>query len=1071
MRITQSDRARSSLANGRRSNAGGDRRMREIVRFFITRKITTLMLFAAVLVFGCLSLARIPTALLPAAAKNRVTIAVRYPGQSPQRIERIIVMPIEEAVSAVGGITSMVAACKEGEARIHLAFAEGADMKYTTVQLRERIDPVRANFPRDADEPEIYGASADERPVLIVTLRSDTLAIDALREIAEKRYKKLFERIEGVSEVAVGGGVKREIEIAVREDRLVSHGIGFDRVMRAVQLNNVAVPAGTIGERREHALVIDGKFRTLDELRATPILATAAGSPVLLGDIASVRDYAGRREEFSRRNGAENVSLYLMQTGAANCLELSRAVRDALRAATDPRIQIDIAYDQAEFIGRAIRNLAASCVAGIALASLVLFVFFRSAREALPVMLAIPFSLLPVFSYLYFSGMTLNVLSLTGLALAAGMAVDSGIVVLDAINKRSQEARGAARNGLLSPDAMNTICLDATADVAGPIFASTVTSVCVFVPMALFGGPALGLFRDMAGAVIVALCSSFFSALTLIPLAAALAHRFDVALIINTLPFGALRRLARRVGTARPFAAVHAIALRIVARTNACRTALPQYEDLMERLLRNRVRAALSVAMILAALLFLSSFLREEHLDPLESNELSATVELAAGTSLEETARVVGNIERTIRAERAVRELSTKIEKGRADLIATLRDGTDKRRTTRDLKRRLAGTTDAFVFFQEERAGESAHELDFEIIGADVEQIREIARDLAARLSALGGSEDVVLRFKEGRPAVEIVVDSGKAMESGLSAGVIGDFVRSSFHGPVASKFVDAHEVDIRCRLQADEARVIERLPALPIITAKGAAVPLGELASFRNASAITTIWRKDRARMETLTVTLGDTDLERFVKRADAVIAAMPLPAGYRIDYGDSLANLRRSKKELLGALALAVLLVYAVVAALFESTLLPLAVLAAIPLSLIGVLAALVAGGRSLNSSVYMGMIILVGIAVNTAIVLIDALEKERRASGHIDFPAIVSVARRRIRPVAMTTLAATLGLLPLLFGGSGSSLWRSFALAVIAGLAASGVMVVYAVPIAYHAVRGGRQMSRMVSKSDAG
>lgn len=1044
--------------------------MRSFIDFFIRKRITTIMAFCAVIIFGCISLVRIPSALMPPTEKKGVTISVRYPGQSPWRIERLIVIPIEEAISMVGGIESIVAACKEGEAKLYVTFAEGVDMKYKTVQLREKIDPVRAGFPRDVDEPEIYGSSGDDRPVMIITLRSASMSINALRELAEKRYKKLFERVEGVSEVAVGGGVKREIEIAVLENRLVSHGISFDRVMKAIQMNNFTIPAGTVGSRSEHSLLIDGKYKSLDDIRNTPILATKAGSPVLIGDIAVVNDYAGRREELSRINGTENVSIYIMKVGTANAIQVSEQVRSVVGGLTDGRLTVDITYDQAEFIKRAIHNLTESCIIGIVLASIVLFAFFRSAREALPVMLAIPFSILPVFIYLYFRGMSLNVISLSGLALAAGMVVDSGIVVLDAINKRRSAAivTKGTRGRPGAPEPIVDTCREATAIVARPIFASTVTSVCIFVPLSLFGGKNMGLYRDMAGSVIVALVSSFFIALTLIPLAASYCIGYDSKRLSRIGLLRSAGTIARRFKklsrVARALRAGHAVAGAVKQRTKS----LPPYGVTIHRLFNNRKILTIAIVLFLAVLVFLSSFLKEEFLEPLESNEIYATVELPSGTSLDETARITESVEKTVRGERAIRELSSKVEKGHADLIMKLDDGTNKLKIIDALKKRLAGTTEAFVFFQEERSSESSRELDLEITGPDVAKIREIARDLSQRLSTVGGIDDVVLRFKEGRPAIEVIIDSKKAMETGLSSGTIGDFVRSSLFGPVSSKFVDVAEVDMRCRMLVDEAALIDRLPQLKVISGNGKAIPLGEVASFKRTEAISTVSRKDRQRMETITVKLGPHDIRTFVKKADRIIAGIQMPAEYHVNYGDSLKNLFASKKEMLLAIVLAVILVYMVVASIFESFLVPLIVLAAIPLSLIGVLFAMIAFGRSFNISVYMGMIILVGIVVNNAIVLIDAMEKKRLAGERHDLNGVISIARLRIRPIAMTTLATSLGLLPLLFGGSGGSLWRGFALTVIAGISVSGILVLYIIPVAYHVVINRSQLSKSVAKS---
>lgn len=908
-------------------------------------------------------------------------------------------------------------------------------MKYKTLQVREKIDPIRSYFPRDVEEPEIYGYSADDKPIMIISMKSTILSINQLREIGEKRLKKYFERVEGVSEVIIGGGARREIEVKINEGRLLSHKIGFNQIAESISRNNINIPSGLIGNDTKYSVLIDGKFNSVDEIKSLAMLSTKNGSIISLDDLATVSDYAGKRENISKINETENVSFYIQKTGTANILSVAENIKSLIKNINNDNYQLEITYDQSEYIKNSIKNLSISSIIGAVIAGLVLFLFLKSFRNTFPILTAIPFSIISVFIYMYFKDITINIFSLSGLAIAAGMVVDSGIVILENINIKAA-APFSSQEEMIA---------EASAEMGKSIAASTLTSICIFIPVAMFGSSTRNIYSDMAGAVIVALSSSLFIALTIIP--SVTDKLFSMQIKKRRISFLTIS-LSWIPDSARNL--FHEIRIR----STAIKNKLPQYEEIMKKFFQHNKKIYSLVFLLLALLLFASTFLRNEYMEPMGRNEIYASVELPAGTSLAETESRVNNVVSLLQKPHFVKSISSKVEKWHADLIIKIKKHTDKEDAIHSLKNLTINNriykTD--IFFQEDRSHESSKEIDVNITGPEIKTIRNIARDFSMHLRKAGIRDDIIYRFKDGRPVYEISINQGKANLTGLTAGEIGDHVRRALYGPVASKFLDMGEVDIRCRLDKKQVDVIYSLPFFSVITDKGKTIPLGEIADFKEKNGLISIWRKDKSRMETVSIRLLKMDIEGFVVKARDIITKLKIPDDYHISFGESLQRIQDSRKEMILGVILAIMLVYMVIAGIFESFILPIIILSSIPFACIGSLLILIIFGKSLNVSVFMGMIILIGIVVNNAIVLIDTIDRKvKNVDYSIDY--VIQATKSRIRPVMMTTLTTVLGLFPLIFTGNEGKIWQSFAVTVISGLSVSSILVLVMTPLLYH------------------
>ncbi len=992
--------------------------MNKFILLCIEKKISLIMVLAFFTGISIFSLSRIPRALMPDSGSKNLAVSIKYEGQSPQRIERIITNPIENALSGAAGIKSIDSVSKEGESKIYLSYNDNAEILRKIFEVRERIDPVKANFPREVHEPEIFAEGLNDRPVMVLILESPNLNTDHLREIAEKRIKKIIERVEGVSEVAVGGGSKREISVLVHEGKF------YKRVSSAIQTSNISIPSGEIGNFKKNSLMVNEKFRNIEDINTLPVQLNKSEKILKLNDIADVSDYAGVKEEISRMDGEEKVSLYVMKTGGAGIIETAEKLKKASSEIKENGFKIRIIYNQAEEISNSLNNLISGIVSGSIFAVFIVFFFLRSSGNTIPIASAIPLSAMAVFIYMYWRGLSLNVMSLSGLALAAGMAVDNGIVVLEAIGIEIKKNKGKVTSGIVA---------DAASSVFKPVFASTATTVCVFIPVVFFSGDSGRMYADLAGSVIVSLSASLIISITVIP-AAAYYFLNRKKKNINYLRFS--EKYLNQINELNLFKKLSDIEIKITS-----------YEKFLHFIHAKRFRCyiALIILCALSAIIFFS--IDRKIIDAGGREEIHASLDMPSGTSLAAVSKISSAVEKKISENSSVAGVTAKIEKWRSEFIIKIRNGNEKDQVSRDLKNAVSvmDLKNGYIFFHDS-SGISDGEVDFDITGPDIYKVRSIAEKFSKEISNIKGASEIIYRYREGRPEIQVAIDNQRAAASGLTSGEAGEFIRSSFYGPVVSKFITAGEVDIRCRLDIGGKSAVEAIHDLIIPNDQGREIPVTEIADIKESAGITAVWHKNKEIKESITVRIKGTDQLEFLKMAEDAAKRMSLPQGYFIEEGVCSAKLRKSGAEMAFAAAMALLLVYMAVAAVYESFIIPFVSLVSIPFSIIGVAASLFIGGYCVDVTVYMGAVVLIGITVNNSIILIDSM-MEIKKTGLSD---AIKSAKSRIRPIMMTTLTTVCGLVPMLFG---NGMWNGFAVTVISGLLVSTLLVIITLPLIYN------------------
>jgi len=1056
------------------------------------------MVTLAVMLFGLVSLSRLDLSLLPDLSYPTLTIRTDFAGAAPAEIEALITRPIEEVVGVVRGVRLVRSISRAGQSDVTLEFLWGTDMDYAALDVRERLETLM--LPLQADRPLLLRFDPASEPVLRFALARDPEAIfgdgallppagtsDAttelrlLRRFVDDRLKQDFESVAGVAAVTVSGGLEDEIQVALDQYRLAQLDLSAELVADRLRAENVNLSGGRLEEGSRQFLV-----RTLNEFAAVDdiddvIVATRDGRPIYLRDVAEVTQGWREREAITRVNGAEMVELAIYREGDTNVVAVARQVDQALDR-IETGLPSDLAltrtYDQSVFIRSAIAEVIQAAVLGGLLAVAVLYLFLRNFRSTLVVGIAIPVSVVATFAAMYSSGLTLNIMSLGGIALAIGLLVDNAIVVLENIAaKREQGASwlDASRDG--------------AGEVAGAVVAATLTTIAVFFPLVFVEGIAGQLFRDQALTVTYALLVSLAVALTLIPMLASLgddSRPTTAPKSSNNQPpstglMGRFRALLARALTGLATGLVAALAW-VIARVaqlvgllirplvlvfNSAYEALARrYPPLLEKALARRGLTVSLALGLFAGSLLLVPRLGMELVPSLAQGEFQVDVQLAAGTPLADTDRFMRELDRITRDQPGVARADSVAGTGRrldsnpeeagehtGTLNVVLEAGADEAEVTRAVRDYLSRQAGVNFTLRRPELFTFSTPLEIEIAGFDLELLRSVSDRAVARLEASERLEDIQTSLDQGHPEIQIRFDHDRAARLGLRADQIADRVVRQVRGEVATRYTwRERRIDVLVRAQDDQRDSVERLSELVVNPDSERPVTLDAVAELSQVVGPADIRRVGQQRVALITATPAFGDLGSAAEEAEALLAGLSLPEGISLRVGGQSEEMQRAFRSLLIALGLAVFLVYLVMASQFESLLHPMVILLSIPLALTGAILALWVTGASLSVVVFIGLIMLAGIVVNNAIVLVTRINQLREA-GRARTPAIIEAGRARLRPIVMTTLTTTLGLIPLAVGlGEGSELRAPMAITVIGGLLVSTLLTLVVIPVVY-------------------
>ncbi len=1010
--------------------------MRGLVATAIRRRVTVVMTAVAVAAFGWVGFTRLPLELFPDVTYPSLTIQTDFPDTAPQEVENLVTRPVEEAVGVLRGLRTIHSVSRPGVSEVTLEFAWGTDMDLMSMEVREQLD--RLVLPDDAESPIVLRYDPSLDPVLRIALSGEG-DLASMRRFAERRLKPDFETVRGVAAAELRGGLEAEVHVDVDQERLAALGLSLSRVRDVIEASNVNLPGGLLRGREDQFIIRTmAEFQSVDEIGSL-VVSPPDRPPVRLRDVARVTMGAKERDEIARVDGRECVELSVYKQGDANAVTTSRAVRervDAWNRKLPAGQKLTVLFDQSHFIEQSIREVRSAAVVGGLLAVLVLAAFLRDLRSTAIIATSIPLSVVATFMLMYRLDVSLNIMSLGGLTLGIGMLVDSSIVVLEAIHRRRREGLPLARAALVG-----------TNEVGAAVAASTLTTVAVFLPIVFVEGVAGQLFRDQAVTVTVSLLASLVVAVTVIPMLAALG--------------APVRRVDLEGDDPPPAAEDAAHTLGRVSRA---------YDRLVRAAVARRGRTlAVAFALFVLAMLGLRG-LGTELIPPLTEGEFFVEVAMPEGTALAATDRVVSRIERAALSDSAVARCyatvgSRLVSGGVAvnnrgehlgQVNVTLRDRGDDRLEARVMNR-LRDTL-ATIPDLDARLGRPTYfslqtPVEVIVFGDDLESLRSWSLDLADRMAAIDGLVDVRSSLEAGNPELQVIFDRDRLAMLGLDLRTLSETLRSRIQGAVPTRFKDEdRQIDVRVRNAAEQRRSAADIANLVVPGPGGRPIRLMSVARVRPDRGPAEIHRIQQQRAAVVTANLDGRSLGEVERDIRALLAEWPPPAGMTVELGGQSREMAVSFASLRFALLLAVFLVYLVMAATFESFVHPFVVLFTVPLAAVGVVAALRITHTPISVIVLIGTIMLVGIVVNNAIVLIDAVNRLRRA-GVDRVEAVVRAGHLRLRPILMTTATTVLGLLPMAFSfGEGAELRAPLAITVAGGLVVGTLLTLVVIPAAY-------------------
>ena len=1014
-----------------------------ISRFSVHRPVLTVMVSLIVIIVGGVALSRLPIDLMPDITYPTLSISTEYENASPEEVEELITRPIEEAMSAVPGVEEVTSVSSEGSSSVRVTFTWATNLDAAANDIRDRLDRVIPLLPEGTERPMLRKFDLASFPILILGVYSHLDPIQ-VRSMIDNQVKNRIERIPGVASLDIRGGLEREIHVNLNGEKVKALGLPIDQLLDRLKEENVNLPAGTIEQGQLDVTVrTPGVYTSLDELQNT-VVAIREGVPIQLREIANVEDAWEKVTRIVRVNGKPGIRLSVNKQSGKNTVEVaSGALREIERINQDiPQLHIVPIIDTSDYIRRSITNVGTSILYGGILAVFVLLFFLRNIPSTAIIATAIPISVVATFALMYFGGFTLNLMTLGGLALGIGMLVDNAIVVLENIYRLRESGRdpeSAAVNG--------------SEEVTSAVIASTLTTLAVFLPLIFVRGMSGIMFKQLSYVVSFSLGCSLVAALTLVPM---LASRVGASVKVYTGEGTGLRG-------------------RIFQKTGLFFSSMEKgYQNLLRVALSHRGLILGSALLVLLVSLALIPMVGVELMPATDESEVRVYAEMAVGTRLDLVDQTFEKIEAIVKAE--VPEIQNTVSyiggstwRARGSNAGELRIALKPmRKRTRssdeiaaDLRKRLNAIPGVRI---RTRAGQGlfllrigtgeADAVQVEVRGHDLETSDTLARRVEEIVGNVAGITDAKISRETGTPEELIIVDRQKAADMRLTVSKIANMLQTVLSGTSAGNYREGgNEYRIRVKLEGAEKKDLGDILDLPITNAEGERVVLRNVVHLRPRGGPVLVERKDQERVVYVAANISGRDMGSVLADIRKGLQSVPVPRDFNILFGGDYEEQQKSFRELLMSFVLALVLVYMVMASLYESLKYPFVVMFSVPLAAIGVILMLFLTHTTFNIQSYIGCIMLGGIVVNNAILLVDHINLLRRRDKFPLREAIEEAGRRRLRPILMTAMTTILAMTPLALGvGEGGEAQAPMARAIIGGLLSSSLITLVVVPTIY-------------------
>jgi len=1016
----------------------------KIARFSVERPVLTLMVSLIVLILGITALLRLPVDLMPDISYPTISITTIYSNTGPELIEQLITKPIEQAVSAVPGVEDLYSTSSEGQSQVRITFSWGTDLDAASNDLRDRIDRIISRVPEDAERPRLFKFDYSAYPIVFLGAYGSMDPL-YLRELIDEQISYRLERVPGVAAEEVWGGDVRQIQVNIFPESLKALTLSVDQVIARIQSANIESRVGSVyRDTKQVSMRTAGLYTNLEDIRAV-VVAVKDGIPIRLRQIATVDDTAAKVTRIARINGEKGIRLSVTKQSGKNTVEVAEAVVKEIENINRdyPQLKLAVLSDTSKYIKYSIYNVGSSAVYGGVLALVILLVFLRNVASSLVVAVTIPFSIIATFALMYFNGFTLNLMSLGALALGVGMLVDNSIVVLENISRLRETGLGA-----------KAAAIDGSEEMASAVVASTLTTVVVFLPLIFVKGMAGVMYKQLAIIVSFSLLCSLLVALTLVPAIAARLHHpvFEESRTGKTL----LGRIFHWCGVFFTMLETW-------------------YSGVLHRALDHKALVMITTAVFLGASLLLVPFIGSELMPVSDQGQVRINGDLEVGTRLEisdqkfNTLIEPGVVESIPESDNYFSIIGggmggASARSGQVNI--NLKPQSKRKRSdaaiAQDLRRKLASVPGITIRTRVGQnimtfgaSGTSADQLIVEIRGYDLAEADALALKVQRIAEKIEGITDARLSRESGTPEEHFIVDREKAADLNVTVSQISSTLKTVFAGTVASTFRQGgNEYDILVKMKGSENFGPQAVADLMVQNSAGKALSLSSLVKVLPTTGPMRIERRNQERIIRVELNLADRDIGSVAEEVTKKLREIALPRDFSFNLVGSFEEQQKSSREMLFSVILSLVLVYMVMACLYESFRDPFVVMFSVPLAAIGVLIVLFLTNTTFNIQTGIGALMLGGIVVNNAIVLVDHINLLRRRDGMELRAAIEESGRRRLRPILMTALTTIFGLFPLALGlGEGGEMQAPLARTVLGGLVSATAITLLIVPVVYY------------------
>ncbi len=1018
----------------------------------VKRPVAVTMIVLIFVVIGLYSLSMFSIDLMPKMELSMGLVYTSYPNVGSQEVENLVTKTIEGAVSSVSGAQGITSRSSEGSSMVMVEFSTKTDMDKAIQSMSDKIDLVKSYLPDGVDDPMVLKLDTSMMPAVMMSVSYEGMDPIQTKKFVEDNVQNKLEAVDGVASVTVSGASDRIIEVEVDPQQLFGYNINISTIASAIAAQNSNLPAGSVMSRDKKLSVrAVGKFSSVDEINEIP-LVTPTGQIVYLRDVATVKDTYDETSTVSRLNGKDSISVSITAESDANTVDVVDGITKALETlkTQNPKFSYNMTMEQASYIKESISSVANSAVSGALLAIFILLLFLANFKTSMVIGVSMPISVITTFIGMYFSGMTLNVVSLGGLALGVGMLVDNSVVVLENIFRRRTE---------LGED-VTTSSVKGASEVLGAVVASVLTTCIVYVPLLFVDNIMSVMFKQLAFSIIFSQLASLITTFLIVPMLTSKIEKSEpnkkLGFILN--PFA---RFMDRM---------------YVVYDKAARWALSHRKIFMGGVMGLFVLSLVVLSMLGMTLM-----------NDTDEGTITVSVELPTGSTLEDTDALTQKVEKVISKNKSVDTVFANVGSGSMSMLGqssadssgitvTLKD---KRKYTTDevtqqLRESLADFAGAEITFDasSSMSSMSSSGLEFEFTSNDDAALEKYVLKAQEVLSDIDGVVETSTSIADKKPEIQIKVDPSRAARYGLSTAAAANTVKSVLSGSAAGRYTEGGmEYDIKLVYPDGYAEDAEALKSLKIQGATGQWITLSDIADVKESEGYTTLTRVDQKRVITLSAKLFGTDMGSVNRAFDKAMKAYPAPDGISRNTGGQFEVMMDAMKSLLIAILLGILLMYMVMAAQFESLLEPFIILFTLPLAMIGVVLSLVIARSPMSVVSCIGILMLMGIVVNNAIVLIDFVKTAKLENPEMTRTDLLAYAgKTRMRPVLMTSLTSILGFLPMAIsvGSSGEQMMQPLAVVLVGGLTVGTFLTLLVIPVVY-SIFDDKRIKRMNKKAN--